>query len=96
MGIDKINPVNNNDYVKINKKENVNNGNVIEVKISDAALDKMELNRIMEIVKSVPDVRADKVLEIKKKLEDPNYLNDRISETAKRIMDSKIIDSFDT
>jgi len=89
MDINKINSINNNDYVKINKKENINNGNITDkVEISNAALEKSELDRIIEIVKSVPDVRADRVAEIKKKLEDPNYINDRVSATAEKIMES--------
>jgi len=89
MDIDKINSINNNDYAKINKKDNVNNGNIVDiVKISKSALEKSELNRIIEIVKNAPDVRADKVAEIKKKMEDPNYINDRIAATATKIMES--------
>jgi len=58
------------------------------VSISREAFDKYERLQAVETVKSsAPDVRADRVAEIKAKINDPNYINDEIiSKTADNIM----------
>ena len=91
MSIDKIGQVNGyNGYNKINKtnnNRNINSGD--SVNISNEALDAAEKKRIFEIVMSAPDVRKDKVEEIKNKLKDPNYINDTIlKETTEKILDA--------
>ncbi|MFA6508565.1 MAG: flagellar biosynthesis anti-sigma factor FlgM [Treponemataceae bacterium] len=41
----------------------------------------------MELVSSADDVRADRIAELKQKINDPSYINDKlISDTADRIM----------
>jgi negative regulator of flagellin synthesis FlgM len=58
------------------------------VSFSDEARIKAELLRMADQVKNAPDVRADRVAEVRKKLEDPNYINDVVIEhTAEQIMD---------
>ena len=58
------------------------------VSFSDEARIKAEMLRMSEQVKNAPDVRADRVAEVKKKLEDPNYINDVVVEhVAEQIMD---------
>jgi len=90
MGIGEIGPINNyNDYKKIEKK---NNGKKIEnsdsVEISKEALIKSETNKIMESLKNTPDVRADKIAEIKAKINDPDYINDSVlKDVADKILD---------
>ncbi|OHD12103.1 MAG: hypothetical protein A2086_04610 [Spirochaetes bacterium GWD1_27_9] len=89
MSIDKIGSVNNyNGYAKINKVNQQNNVKSSDsVDISSEALDVAEKNRILEIVKSAPDVRVDKIKEIKEKLKNPNYINDTLVKgTADNIM----------
>lgn len=58
------------------------------VDFSDEARIKAELFQMTEQVKKAPDVRADRVAEVKKKLEDPNYIDDVVVEhVAEQIMD---------
>ncbi len=58
------------------------------VAFSDEAKVKAELFRVAEQVKQAPDVRLDRVEEVKRKLEDPNYIDDRVVEhVAEQIMD---------
>jgi negative regulator of flagellin synthesis FlgM len=58
------------------------------VAFSDEAKLKAEMMRVAEQVKEAPEVRADRVEEVKKKLEDPNYIDDRVVEhVAEQIMD---------
>ena len=58
------------------------------VSFSDEARLKAEVYRISEEVKAADDVRADRVAEVKEKLQDPNYIDDKVLDTvADRIMD---------
>ena len=58
------------------------------VQFSDEAKFKAEIFRMAEQVRKAPDVRADRVEEVKKKLEDPNYIDDVVVEhVAEQIMD---------
>jgi negative regulator of flagellin synthesis FlgM len=58
------------------------------VSFSDEARMKAEVYRISEEVKATEDVRADRVAEVKQKLQDPNYIDDEVLDTvADRIMD---------
>ena len=59
------------------------------VNISNDALNKVEANKIMNIVNSTPDVRADRVSEVKEKLKDPNYIDDIVNnKLADKIMEA--------
>jgi len=58
------------------------------VDFSDEAKMKAEVFQIAEQVRKAPDVRADRVEEVKMKLEDPNYIDDIVVEhVAEQIMD---------
>lgn len=58
------------------------------VSFSDEAKVKAEMLRLSEQVKQTADVRADRVAEVKRKLEDPNYIDNRVVEhVAEQIMD---------
>jgi negative regulator of flagellin synthesis FlgM len=59
------------------------------ISVSRAALEKAELYRVMELVSAAPDVRADRIAELRQKINDPEYINERIiNATADRIMDA--------
>ena len=50
---------------------------------------KAEVYSVTESAQKAPDVRLDRVEEVKKKLQDPSYMSDEIiEETAKRILES--------
>lgn len=58
------------------------------VSFSEEAKMKAEVYRATEQVKAASDVRADRVAEVKKKLEDPSYIDDRVVDTvADRVME---------
>ena len=59
------------------------------ISLSNEAVEKAELYRTLDLVNTADDVRADRVAELKKKINDPSYINDTIiMATADRIMDA--------
>lgn len=73
----------NNKVQKPEVKENSDS-----IKVSKSAIDKSELIKVSTIANNAPDIRADKVAEIKAKLENPNYINDKvINSVADKIME---------
>lgn len=59
------------------------------INVSDIAKNKAEIYNVTENVKLAPDVRADKVAEVKKKLENPAYIDAKIiEEVAEKILES--------
>jgi negative regulator of flagellin synthesis FlgM len=59
------------------------------IELSSEAKSQAELLAVREVVRSTPEVRADRVAEIKVKLQDPNYINSAILEsTAEGILKS--------
>ncbi len=58
------------------------------IAFSDEARLKSELLRAQDAVRAGQDVRADRVAEVAKKLEDPNYIDNKVlGVVADRIMD---------
>lgn len=58
------------------------------ISFSDEAKLRADLLRATETVKASEDVRMDRVAEVKKKLEDPSYIDEQVlSQVADRIMD---------
>jgi negative regulator of flagellin synthesis FlgM len=80
-------PINNvNKANKVQKQQPQNSQD--SIKVSKSAIDKSELIKAASIANNAPDIRADKVAEIKAKLEDPNYINDKvINSVAEKIME---------
>jgi len=63
------------------------------IAISSDAVEKAELYKAIEVAKAAPEVRADRVAEVKARLADPNYLSDAVlSLTADRIVDQLLGD----
>lgn len=57
------------------------------VAFSSEAVEKAELYRAVEIASAAPDARADRIAELKRKIDDPEYLTNAIVEaTADRVM----------
>lgn len=80
-------PINNvNKTSKVQK--NIETKQSDSISVSKSAIDKAELIKTAGIVKNSPDIRLDKVNEIKAKLQDPNYINDTvINSVADKIME---------
>lgn len=58
------------------------------IAFSDEAKLKAQLYRISEEVSKTEDVRSDRIAEVKKNLEDPSYIDEKVLGTvADRIMD---------
>lgn len=52
------------------------------IDVSEEAKLKAEMLRVEEEVRLSPDVREDRIAEIRRKLEDPNYINDKVVESV--------------
>ncbi|MBN2618849.1 MAG: flagellar biosynthesis anti-sigma factor FlgM [Spirochaetales bacterium] len=79
--VNKINQTN-----KVQKAET--QASTDSIKVSKSALDKADLVKAASIARNTPDIREDKVAEIKAKLKDPNYINSTvINSVAEKIME---------
>ncbi|MDR2247945.1 MAG: flagellar biosynthesis anti-sigma factor FlgM [Treponema sp.] len=58
------------------------------ISLSSEALKKGELYQAFELIAAAPDVRMDRIEELKHKINDPAYINEAIvSATADKLMD---------
>jgi negative regulator of flagellin synthesis FlgM len=58
------------------------------ISLSSEALEKSNLYQAIGIVASAPDIRAERIAELKAKINDPAYINERILDAAaEKIMD---------
>jgi negative regulator of flagellin synthesis FlgM len=58
------------------------------IDLSSEAVERSEFMRLVEIAAAAPDVREDRVAEMRAKINDPSYLDEKIiGETAGRILD---------
>ena len=55
---------------------------VDSISVSAEAKEMAEIYYMDKVAKETPDVRADRVAEVKEKLKDPNYLNDAVIKSA--------------
>jgi negative regulator of flagellin synthesis FlgM len=63
------------------------NAGTDSISVSDEAKEMAEVYYMKQVAAETPDVRADRVAEIKEKIKDPSYLNDAvINSTADRIL----------
>ncbi|MDC7124785.1 MAG: flagellar biosynthesis anti-sigma factor FlgM [Spirochaetales bacterium] len=58
------------------------------ISVSDEAKNLGEVYRAAEMVKASPDIRMDRVEEVKMKLQDPNYIDSKIGDVADRLMEA--------
>jgi negative regulator of flagellin synthesis FlgM len=59
------------------------------ISISSEAIEKAEILRAMDIVAASPEIREDRVAELKAKINDPTYINDKVlNATAERLIDA--------
>ena len=90
MTIDRIGPV--DPLSRINKTEKTVRSELKEktdsIDVSSEAKKSAELLQTMETVKLAPDVREDRIAEVKARLQDPNYINDTVvNSVADKLMD---------
>ena len=55
---------------------------VDSISVSAEAKEMAEVYYMEKVANETPDVRADRVAEVKEKLKDPNYLNDAVIKSA--------------
>lgn len=74
---------------KTGKSRRPENQNVADsVSLSSEAKSKSEIYNAVEIARSTPDIRTDRVEEVKRKLQDPNYVTEKvIDELADKLME---------
>ena len=90
MTIDKLGPIDS--ISKFNKTEKISrpesNKPSDSISFSEEAKTKGEIYKITQEVKLAPDIRMDRIEEVKKKLEDPNYIDSAVEEAvAEGVMD---------
>jgi negative regulator of flagellin synthesis FlgM len=90
MTIDRLGSV--DPVSRLNKNEGsskaVKKGEKDSINISSDAMAMGEVYRLKEQLKATPDVRQEKIDEIKQKLQDPTYIDDKIVESvADKLMD---------
>ena len=80
-------PIQNNKEIA-RAKQPAQTGGGDSVSISAEAQEKAQWLHSLEVVASAPDVRADRVAELKAKINDPSYINDTlIAGAADNIVD---------
>jgi len=59
------------------------------INISSEAVEKAELLRVKELARSAPEVRLEKIEELKARINDPSYINKEVlNVTADRLIDA--------
>ena len=85
-GIDPVKPV--RPVQRAHKNEALSKADAVSVSKEARVLS--DANIALEAVRNAPDVREDKVAEVKKKLEDPSYINNALLE----LVADKILDDY--
>lgn len=93
MAINRISPAGGISGTNPKVKESVpvskSKQDVNQVRISREAKETSGLLQLSKAVKEAPDIRPDRVEEVKKKLQNPDYINaDVLEKLADKIMDS--------
>lgn len=80
MTIDRMGPI--DPVQKVNKADKVNRPNEVRsgdsISVSNEAKLRSEILQAAEQARSVPDIRQDRVAEVKQRLEDPAYIDERV------------------
>jgi len=78
--------INQNKANKVSKP--VETGEKDSIKISNDAKAMAEVYSASETVKATPDVRLDRIAEVREKLKDPSYIDNKVIESvAESVMD---------
>jgi flagellar biosynthesis anti-sigma factor FlgM len=81
-GVNNINQVNNLQNVRKTDNSAKVSSTSDSVTISKEAKEMAEIYYMDKVAAETPDVRADRVAEVKEKIKDPSYLNDVIFNSA--------------
>jgi negative regulator of flagellin synthesis FlgM len=84
-----IDPLKNIQNTQKTSGKNASSTTPDSIAISDEAKEMSEIYFMNEVAAGTPDVRADRIAEVKEKIKDPQYLNPKtIASTADKIMES--------
>ena len=81
-GVNNVSQVNNVQNLRKTESSAKVNRDVDSISVSAEAKEMAEIYYMDKVAKETPDVRADRVAEVKEKLKDPNYLNDAVIKSA--------------
>jgi negative regulator of flagellin synthesis FlgM len=85
--ISQIDPIQN--IQKQGQTQRVQAADSDSISLSAEAVKKSELYHFKQLVSAAPDIREDRVAELKAKINDPNYINDTIlNATTDKIMEA--------
>jgi len=90
MTIDKLGSINPLQHYNRPEKavKSASKGDQDSISVSSEARAMGELYQVSEIVKNTDDIRLDRIEEVRRKLEDPSYMNDAvINIVADKIME---------
>lgn len=86
-GVNGVGGINNDRINKLNEKVTTHQAGSDDVQISDEAKKLSEISAFQQIVESAPDVREDKIAEVKAKLESGAYDNEEVmNSVAEKLM----------
>ncbi|MEE1165663.1 MAG: flagellar biosynthesis anti-sigma factor FlgM [Treponema sp.] len=89
MTVAGINALNNVQGTKRTSQTQKSSFGSDSISVSAEAKEMAEIYYMKQVAAETPDVRADRIAEVKAKLQDPNYFNsERIASAADRIMES--------
>ena len=91
MTIDKIGPLEPLQPIKKQGSNDRVNENLSSdsITLSSEALEKGEFYQAVELVSTAPDMRMDRIAELKRKINDPSYINETVLQgTADKILES--------
>lgn len=81
-GVNSINPLNEVQNLRKTESTAKVSKETDSISVSAEAKEMAELFYMDKVAKETPDVRADRIAEIKEKIKDPNYLNDAVINSA--------------
>lgn len=88
-GVNSINPLNNVQNTRKTESAAKVSYDSDSISVSKEAVEMAEAYYLDKVAAETPDVRADKIAEIKAKIKDPSYLSDAIIQsTAEKFMTS--------
>ena len=59
------------------------------ITVSQEAKEKAEVYQVMELIKTAPDLDESRIAELRRKINDPGYLNERVlSATAEKLLNT--------
>ena len=81
-GVNSISPLNNVQNLRKAEGAAKATSTTDSVSVSDEAKEMAEIYFMDKVAAETPDVRADRVAELKEKIKDPSYLNDAVFGSA--------------